>query len=85
MHAKSTHPITLGDCLVVKKILPSRTNFFQSHNYYYSYYYSAMSNNCRWHKSLFVRNLSRFCEFRLELGLWIKIPVKQATFSQSAF
>jgi len=49
------------------------------------YYYSAMSDNCRCHKSLFFRNLSHFCEFRLELGLWIKIPVKQATFSQSAF
>src|SRR5208337_4493851 len=47
--------------------------------------YSAMSDNCRWHKPLFFRNLSHFCEFRLELGLWIKIPVKQATFSQSAF
>src|SRR5208337_3198014 len=44
-----------------------------------------MSDNCRWYKSLFFRNLSHFCEFRLELGLWIKIPVKQATFSQSAF
>src|SRR5208283_5495820 len=49
------------------------------------YYYSAMSDNCRWHKSLFFKNLSHFCEFRLKLGLWIKIPVKQATFSQSAF
>src|SRR5271166_3621937 len=44
-----------------------------------------MSDNCRWHKSLFFKNLSHFCEFRLELALWIKIPVKQATFSQSAF
>ena len=43
-----------------------------------------MSDNYRWHKSLVFRNLSHFCEFRLELGLWIKIPVKQATFSQSA-
>ena len=45
----------------------------------------AMSDNCRWHKSLVLSNLSPFCEFRLELGLWIKIPVKQVTFSQSAF
>ena len=49
------------------------------------YYYSAMSDNCRCHKSLFFRNLSHFCEFRLELGLCIRIPVKQATFSQLAF
>src|SRR5208337_632208 len=40
-----------------------------------------MSDNCQWHKSLFFRNLSHFCGFRLELGLWIKIPVKQRRLS----